>query len=119
MFHVSHIHTRWFILNLDPPTNSTSFITIVNGERNHIIPLCYMNQLKMDNVYTLTIRKRPIKNSIWYRSIQITVSEGIIIAELIIILAEFIMKYHRSTGLLSIEKSTNSISFSDTIYPIA
>jgi hypothetical protein len=29
------------------------------------------------------------------------------------------MKYHRSTGLLSIEKSTNSISFSDTIYPIA
>ncbi|RGB38907.1 hypothetical protein C1646_755130 [Rhizophagus diaphanus] len=59
IFHISHIHTCWFNLSSDPPTNSTGFIMIVNGEKNHItIPLSYMNQLRTDNVYTLTIREK-------------------------------------------------------------
>ncbi|PKY28569.1 hypothetical protein RhiirB3_444785 [Rhizophagus irregularis] len=31
IFHISHIHTRWFNLSSDLPTNSTGFITIING----------------------------------------------------------------------------------------
>jgi hypothetical protein len=87
----------------DPPTNSTDFITIVNGERNHTtISLSYMNQLRTDNVYTLTIREKINKKiqysatmSIAKTSIQITVTEDIT-AELIKILTQFIMKYCRS-----------------------
>ncbi|PKK59509.1 hypothetical protein RhiirC2_857313 [Rhizophagus irregularis] len=33
IFHISHIHTRWFNLSSDLPTNSTGFITIINGEK--------------------------------------------------------------------------------------
>ncbi|POG58650.1 hypothetical protein GLOIN_2v1885686 [Rhizophagus irregularis DAOM 181602=DAOM 197198] len=59
IFHISHIHTHWFNLSSDLPTNSTGFITIVNGEKNHTtIPLSYMNQLRTDNVYTPTIREK-------------------------------------------------------------
>jgi hypothetical protein len=122
IFHISHIHTRWFNLSSDPPTNSTGFITIVNGERNHTtIPLSYMNQLRTDNVYTPTIREKVNKKiqygaaiSIAKTNIQIAITKDVT-AELIEILKQFIMKYRKSTGL-SIEKST--ISFSDTIYRI-
>ncbi|CAB5093278.1 unnamed protein product [Rhizophagus irregularis] len=115
IFHISHIHTRWFNLSSDPPTNSTGFITIVNGEKNHTtIPLSYMNQLRTDNVYTLTIREKVNKKiqygatmSIAKTSIQIAITEDVT-AELIGILTQFIMKYRRSTGL-SIEKSTESL----------
>ncbi|CAB4425347.1 unnamed protein product [Rhizophagus irregularis] len=100
-------------------TNSTGFITIINGEKNHItIPLSYMNQLKTDNIYTTMIRKKVNKKiqygttmSIAKTSIQIAITEGIT-AELIKILMQFIMKYRRNTSL-NIEKST--ISFSNTI----
>ncbi|GBC36318.2 hypothetical protein GLOIN_2v1885686 [Rhizophagus irregularis DAOM 181602=DAOM 197198] len=115
IFHISHIHTRWFNLSSDLPTNSTGFITIINGEKNHTtIPLSYMNQLRTDNVYTMTIREKVNKKiqygaamSIAKTSIQIAVTEGIT-AELIGILTQFIMKYRRSTSL-SIEKSTESL----------
>ncbi|GBC50891.1 hypothetical protein GLOIN_2v1873618 [Rhizophagus irregularis DAOM 181602=DAOM 197198] len=115
IFHISHIHTRWFNLSSDPPTNSTGFITIVNGEKNHTtIPLSYMNQLRTDNVYTPTIREKVNKKiqygatmSIAKTSIQIAVTEDVT-AELIRILTQFIMKYRRSNGL-SIEKSTESL----------
>ncbi|CAB5396157.1 unnamed protein product [Rhizophagus irregularis] len=104
----------WDLLN-DLPTNSTGFITIINGEKNHTtIPLSYMNQLRTDNVYTMTIREKVNKKiqygaamSIAKTSIQIAVTEGVT-AELIGILTQFIMKYRRSTGL-SIEKSTESL----------
>ncbi|CAB4377221.1 unnamed protein product [Rhizophagus irregularis] len=112
IFHISHIHTRWFNLSSDLPTNSTGFITIINGEKNHTtIPLSYMNQLRTDNVYTMMIREKVNKKiqygaamSIAKTSIQIAVTEGVT-AELIGILTQFIMKYRRSTSL-SIEKST-------------
>ena len=59
IFHISHIHTRWFNSDSDPSTNSTGFITIVNGERNHmVISLNYISQFRTDNVYTLTIREK-------------------------------------------------------------
>jgi hypothetical protein len=59
IFYISHIHTRWFNLTSDLPTNSMDFITIVNGKRNYtIIPLSYINQLRTDNVNTLTIREK-------------------------------------------------------------
>ncbi|PKY54202.1 hypothetical protein RhiirA4_472876 [Rhizophagus irregularis] len=119
IFHISHIYTCWFNLNSDLLTNSTGFITIINGEKNHItIPLSYMNQLKTDNIYTTMIRKKVNKKiqygttmSIAKTSIQIAITEGIT-AELIRILMQFIMKYRRNTSL-NIEKST--ISFSNTI----
>ncbi|CAB5122944.1 unnamed protein product [Rhizophagus irregularis] len=115
IFHISHIHTRWFNLSSDPPTNSTGFITIVNGEKNHTtIPLSYMNQLRTDNIYTPTIREKVNKKiqygaamSIAKTSIQIAVTEDVT-AELIRILTQFIMKYRRSTSL-GIEKSTESL----------
>ncbi|POG66507.1 hypothetical protein GLOIN_2v346806 [Rhizophagus irregularis DAOM 181602=DAOM 197198] len=115
IFHISHIHTRWFNLSSDPPTNLTGFIMIVNGEKNHTtIPLSYMNQLRTDNIYTLTIREKVNKKiqygaaiSIVKTSIQIAVMKDVT-AELIRILTQFIMKYRRSTGL-SIEKSTKSL----------
>ncbi|CAB5203236.1 unnamed protein product [Rhizophagus irregularis] len=115
IFHISHIHIRWFNLSSDLPTNSTGFITIVNSEKNHtMIPLSYMNQLRTDNVYTLTIREKVNKKiqygaamSIAKTSIQIAVTEDVT-AELIEILTQFIMKYRRSTGL-NIEKSTESL----------
>ncbi|CAB5376007.1 unnamed protein product [Rhizophagus irregularis] len=131
IFHISHIHTRWFNLSSDPPTNSTGFITIVNGEKNHTtIPLSYMNQLRTDNVYTPTIREKVNKKiqygaamSIAKTSIQIAVTEDVT-AELIGILTQFIMKYRRSTGL-SIEKSTESLqdsqgsSIQDNLQPLS
>ena len=106
MFHISHIHTRWFNSNLDSPTDSTGFIMIVNGKRNHTaIPLSYMNQLRTDNVYTPTIREKVNKKiqfgaamSIAKTSIQIAVTVNAT-TELIGILTQFIMKYRRSTGL--------------------
>ncbi|CAB4389483.1 unnamed protein product [Rhizophagus irregularis] len=112
IFHISHIHTRWFNLSSDLPTNSTGFITIINGEKNHtMILLSYMNQLRTDNVYTMTIREKVNKKiqygaamSIAKTSIQIAITKSVT-AELIGILTQFIMKYRRSTGL-SIEKST-------------
>ena len=118
IFHISHIHTRWFNSDSDPSTNSTGFITIVNGERKHTaIPLSYMNQLRTDNVYTPTIREKVNKKvqfgaamSIAKTSIQIAVAENVT-AELIGILTQFIMKYRRCTGL-SIE-ATNNISCTD------
>ncbi|CAB5317904.1 unnamed protein product [Rhizophagus irregularis] len=52
---------RWLNSNSDLP-NSTGFITIVNGKRNHTaIPLSYMNQFRTDNVYTLSIREKVSK----------------------------------------------------------
>ncbi|PKY34663.1 hypothetical protein RhiirB3_454604 [Rhizophagus irregularis] len=61
IFHISHIHMRWLNSNSDLP-NSTGFITIVNGKRNHTaIPLSYMNQFRTDNVYTLSIREKVSK----------------------------------------------------------
>ncbi|CAB5113675.1 unnamed protein product [Rhizophagus irregularis] len=52
---------RWLNSNSDLP-NSTEFITIVNGKRNHTaIPLSYMNQFRTDNVYTLSIREKVSK----------------------------------------------------------
>ncbi|CAG8732599.1 15965_t:CDS:2 [Rhizophagus irregularis] len=117
--------------NNDLPTNSTGFITIINGEKNHTtIPLSYMNQLRTDNVYTMTIREKVNKKiqygaamSIAKTSIQIAVTEGIT-AELIGILTQFIMKYRRSTSL-SIEKSTESLqdsqglSIQDNFQPLS
>src|SRR6266498_1401086 len=102
-FHISHIHTCWFNSNSDLPTNSTGFITIVNGKRNYMaIPLSYMNQFRSDNVYTPMIREKVNRKvqfgaamSIAKTSIQIAVTENVT-AELIRILTQFIMKYHRS-----------------------
>ena len=125
IFHISHIHTRWFNSDSDLPTNSMGFITIVNGERNHTaIPLSYMNQFRTDNVYTPTIREKVNKKiqfgatmSIAKTSIQIAVTENVT-AELIGILTGFIMKYRRSTGL-NIENTKNAISFSGTKHYIS
>jgi hypothetical protein len=116
IFHISLIHTRWFNSN---PLNSTGFITIVNGERKHTaIPLSYMNNLRTENVYTPTIRgqankkiKYGIAMSMAKTSIQIAVMEDAT-SELIRILIQFIMKYHKNTGL-SID-TVNTISFSGT-----
>ena len=117
IFHISLIHTRWFNSN---PSDSTSFITIVNGERRHTaIPLSYMNNLRTENVYTPIIRGQVSKKikygtamSIAKTSVQIAVMEDVT-SELIGILTQFIMKYRRSTGL-SIDTPNNIISFSDT-----
>ncbi|CAB5197940.1 unnamed protein product [Rhizophagus irregularis] len=108
IFHISHIHMRWLNSNSDLP-NSTGFITIVNGERNHTaIPLSYMNQFKTDNVYTPSIREKVSKKvqfgaamSVAKTSIQITVTENVT-DELITILIQFITKYRRNTGLSAI-----------------
>ncbi|RGB23353.1 hypothetical protein C1646_774623, partial [Rhizophagus diaphanus] len=116
IFHISHIHT-WFNLSSDPPTNSTDFITIVNSEKNHtMIPLSYMNQLRIDNIYTLTIREKVNKKiqygvamSIVKTSIQIAVTEDVT-AELIGILTYHILY---SIGL-SFENTKNFIFFSGT-----
>ncbi|PKC51884.1 hypothetical protein RhiirA1_482746 [Rhizophagus irregularis] len=99
---------RWLNSNSDLP-NSTGFITIVNGERNHTaIPLSYMNQFKTDNVYTPSIREKVSKKvqfgaamSVAKTSIQITVTENVT-DELITILIQFITKYRRNTGLSAI-----------------
>ncbi|CAB4420234.1 unnamed protein product [Rhizophagus irregularis] len=117
IFHISHIHARWFKSNLDLSTN---FITIANGKRNHTaIPLSYMNQLRTDNVYTPMIREKVNKKiqfgstmSVAKTCIQIAVTEDVT-AELIGILIQFIMKYRRSTGL-SIENTGSAVSFSGT-----
>ncbi|CAB4443963.1 unnamed protein product [Rhizophagus irregularis] len=117
IFHISHIHARWFKSNLDLSTN---FITIANGKRNHTaIPLSYMNQLRTDNVYTPMIREKVNKKiqfgstmSVAKTCIQIAVTEDVT-AELIGILTQFIMKYRRSTGL-SIENTGSAVSFSGT-----
>ncbi|RGB40114.1 hypothetical protein C1646_753698 [Rhizophagus diaphanus] len=75
-----------------------------------------MNNLRTENVFTTTIRGQVSKKikygtamSVAKTSIQIAVIEDATL-ELIGILTQFIMKYHRSTGL-SIE-SVNNISFS-------
>ncbi|PKB95670.1 hypothetical protein RhiirA5_436280 [Rhizophagus irregularis] len=75
---------RWLNSNSDLP-NSTGFITIVNGKRNHTaIPLSYMNQFRTDNVYTLSIREKVSKKvqfsaamSVAKTSIQIAVTENV------------------------------------------
>ena len=120
IFHISHIHTRWFNSNSDLPTNSMGFITIVNGKKGHTAkPLSYINQFRTDNVYTPTIRENISKKiqfstamSVAKTSIQIAVTENATV-ELIGILIQFIMKYCRSTGL-SIENTESAISFSGT-----
>ena len=125
IFHISHIHMRWLNSNSDPPTNSTGFITIVNGERNHTaIPLNYMNQFRTDNVFTPIIREKVNKKiqfgaamSVAKTSIQIAVTENVT-AELIRNLTQFITKYRRSTGL-SFENTESVISFSGTKYYIS
>ncbi len=117
IFHISLIYTHWFNSN---PSDSTSFIMIVNGERRYTaISLSYMNNLRTENIYTSIIREQ-ISKKIKYgttmfiakMSVQIAVMEDII-SELIRILMQFIMKYHRSMDL-SIDTSNNIISFSDT-----
>ena len=124
-FHISHIHTCWFNSNSDLPTNSTGFITIVNGKRNYMaIPLSYMNQFRSDNVYTPMIREKVNRKvqfgaamSIAKTSIQIAITENVT-AKLIRILTQFIMKYRRSTSL-SIENTECAIPFSGTKHHIS
>ncbi|CAG8689334.1 1894_t:CDS:2, partial [Cetraspora pellucida] len=67
--------------------------------------LHYINQLRIGDVYTLTIRKHVNKKvqfgammSMVKTSIQVAVSEGVT-EELTGVLVQFIMKYYRDTGL--------------------
>ena len=110
IFHISLIHTQWFNSN---PSDSTGFLTIVNGEIKHTaIPLSYMNVLRTENVYTPIIKEQVSKKikygtamSIAKTNIQIAIMKDAT-AKLIRILTQFIMKYRRSTGL-SIEATNN------------
>ena len=85
---------------------TSSYITISQGNKTYSNrPLHYINQVRIDNVYTLTIKKRANKRvkfgnimSVIKTSVQIAVAEGIA-GELTGLLTQFIMKYRRSTGL--------------------
>ncbi|PKK59730.1 hypothetical protein RhiirC2_857220 [Rhizophagus irregularis] len=77
-----------------------------------------MNQLRTDNVYTLIIREK-VNKKIQYgaamfiakTSIQIAIIEDVT-AELIGILTQFIMKYHRNTESL---QDLQEYSIQDTL----
>ena len=83
-----------------------NFITISQGvESTTTKPLHYINQLRIGDVYTPTIREHVNKKvqfgammSVAKTSVQVAVSEGIT-KELTGVLVQFIMKYHRDTVL--------------------
>ncbi|CAB5211465.1 unnamed protein product [Rhizophagus irregularis] len=115
IFHMSFIHMCWFN---QVPSNLMGFITVVSGERKHSsVPLSYITYLRTDDVYMPAIREQVSKKvkygnamSVVKTSVQIAVKEDVT-PEFIGLLTEFIMKYHRGTGL-SIENIKNDISFS-------
>ncbi len=97
------IHTRWFESVL-PETNN--YITIARGTKAYTTnPLLYINQMRTANIYTLDVRENFNKKlkfgtlmSVAKTSVQIAVAEGVT-SELTGLLTEFIIKYHRNTGL--------------------
>ncbi|PKC56602.1 hypothetical protein RhiirA1_473761, partial [Rhizophagus irregularis] len=102
VFHLSLIYGRWF----ESIPSEVSNITIVKGKTsNTATPLHYINQIRLNNVYTPAARERVNKKvqygntmSLAKTSIQIAVAESAT-AELIGILMQFIMKYRNNTGL--------------------
>ncbi|PKY28033.1 hypothetical protein RhiirB3_444009, partial [Rhizophagus irregularis] len=102
VFHLSLIYGRWF----ESIPSEASNITIVKGKTsNTATPLHYINQIRLNNVYTPAARERVNKKvqygntmSLAKTSIQIAVAESAT-AELIGILMQFIMKYRNNTGL--------------------
>jgi len=90
-----------------------NFIIITKGERNSTnILLTYINQLRSNNIYTLVIREHVSKKvkfgiamSVTKTSIQVAIIKNTT-SKLIRMLIQFIMKYHRSTGL-SLENTKN------------
>ncbi|CAB4400644.1 unnamed protein product [Rhizophagus irregularis] len=102
VFQLSLIHGRWF----ESIPSEASNITIVKGKTsNTATPLHYINQIRLNNVYTPAARERVNKKvqygntmSLAKTSIQIAVAESAT-AELIGILMQFIMKYRNNTGL--------------------
>ncbi|PKK69271.1 hypothetical protein RhiirC2_712788 [Rhizophagus irregularis] len=103
------------------PSDLMGFITVVSTERKHSsVPLSYITYLRTDDVYTPAIREQVSKKvkygnamSMAKTSVQIAVKEDVT-PEFIGLLTEFIMKYHRGTGL-SIENIKNDISFLGTL----
>ncbi|PKK66299.1 hypothetical protein RhiirC2_714941 [Rhizophagus irregularis] len=109
------------IKKLDRGTLLKEFYYSCKWERKHSsVPLSYITYLRTDNVYTPTIREQVSKKvkygnamSMAKTSVQIAVKEDVT-PEFIGLLTEFIMKYHRGTGL-SIENIKNDISFLGTL----
>ena len=81
-------------------------ISIANEKTSYeATPLCFMNQIRLDNVYTSAVKEHVNKKaqygttmSLAKTSIQIAIKEEAT-AELIGTLMQFIMKYRNNTGL--------------------
>src|SRR2546430_5647009 len=103
LFHMGFIHTRWFE---SMPSETSNYIIIAQGNKTYSNkPLHYIDQIRADNVYTPTIKKRADKRiefgstmSVAKISVQIAVAESAT-GELTGLLTQFIMKYRRKTGL--------------------
>ena len=96
-------------------------ISIANGKTSYeATPLCFMNQIRLDNVYTSAVKEHVNKKaqygttmSLAKTSIQIAIKEGAT-AELIGTLMQFIMKYRNNTGL-NIEEVNQTILLQNNI----
>ena len=96
-------------------------ISIANGKTNYeAMSLCFMNQIRLDNVYTPAVKERVNKKaqygttmSLVKTSIQVAIEEEAT-AELIGTLMQFIMKYRNNTGL-NIEEVNQTILLQNNI----
>ncbi|RIB29582.1 hypothetical protein C2G38_2027580 [Gigaspora rosea] len=103
IFHSGLIHTRWFE---SAPPETLCYITIAQGTKSYTTQgLHFINEIRMSNVYTPSIRKKVNKRiefgstmSVAKTSVQIAIEEGVT-SELTGLLTQFISKYHRNTGL--------------------
>jgi hypothetical protein len=60
IFHLSFIHSRWF----ESIPSEMMNISIANGKTNYgAMPLCFMNQIRLDNVYTPAVKERVNKKA--------------------------------------------------------
>ncbi|CAG8619199.1 3322_t:CDS:1 [Cetraspora pellucida] len=103
IFHMGFIHTHWFESG---PVETTNHITIFQGTKTYTTKLLrYIDQMRIANSYTPTIKENINKKikfsammSVAKTSVQVAMEEGAT-SELTGLLIEFIMKYHRNTGL--------------------